>query len=151
MKPGQPPYPRKLRILNGETKPSRVGKPEPIPRDALPVCPRTATRDVHEVWDYTMVELKAMGLATAADRDALLCYCQAVVTHRDAAAQVEEEGLLVRQMNGARGRNPAEAIMRDAAKLVMQYAQQFGLTPSARTGMKMPEQDSGHRGERLLS
>lgn len=148
---GPAPIPTNLRILHGETKPYRVSRNEPIPRDVLPQCPPEASAATRKVWDYTMAELVPMGLATAADRDALLCYCEAVVTHRKASQCLIDEGILVAGLRGTVVRNPALQIQRDSAQLIRSYAHEFGLTPSARQSISTAEAGHGNPAERLLS
>lgn len=77
-----------------------------------------------------------MGIASGADRDALLCYCEAVVTHRKASALLSKTPILIK---GHRGmvRNPALSVQRDASNTIRSFAHEFGLTPSARSEIHM--------------
>lgn len=129
---GPAPKPSKLRLLDG-THPERVNPREPLPSTELPEPPDDAADDVREVWDYTVAQLGVMGIASAADRDSLYCYCQAVVTHRKAAKLLAGSPVLIKGALGGLVRNPALAVARDAAYTIRQFAQEFGLTPSART------------------
>jgi P27 family predicted phage terminase small subunit len=109
--------------------------------------------DVRAVWDYTVQQLDVMRLASPADRDALACYCEAVVTHRKASALVAKAGVLVSPSRGTVPvRNPALAAQRDAAILVRVYAREFGLTPSARSELTAGDRrDTAGSAARLLS
>jgi P27 family predicted phage terminase small subunit len=84
-----------------------------------------------------------MGVLTSWDRDAFAVLCEEVATHRAAAEIVRREGITV---PGARGRervrHPAVQIMRDSAQTIRAYAQEFGLTPSARSGIRLPDEIS---------
>jgi hypothetical protein len=51
---------------------------------------------VRAVWDYTVVEVEQMSLASAADRDALLCFCEAVVAHRKASVLLARSDVLIK-------------------------------------------------------
>lgn len=139
---GPTPKPTALRLLHGEKNKDRINTDEPIPRDALPVCPDTADPQVRAVWDYTMRELAAMKIVAAADRDALLCYCEAVVNHRKASALLAKSEVLIKGIHGNPVRNPALAVQRDAAELIRRYAQEFGLTPSGRSRIRTMEAGS---------
>jgi P27 family predicted phage terminase small subunit len=139
---GRPPEPTKLRLLKGETRPCRINDKEPIPRDAPPEPPKGMDPAVREIWDYTLRELQAMGVACAADRDTLRCYCEAVVAHRKASEVLAKTAILVRGMHGNMVRNPALQIQRDAAHVVRAFAQEFGLTPSGRTRIQTDRNDS---------
>lgn len=109
------------------------------------VEPADASEPVLEVWRRVVRELEAMNLAFAADADALRCYCEAVVIHRKASAVLARTGVLVRGSGGRDGqagrgtnlvRNPAIQIQRDAAMTIRAFAQEFGLTPSARSSIR---------------
>lgn len=132
MRKGPAPKPTRLRLLDGDRK-DRINEREPIPRGLPPQCPDDVAPDVHEIWTYTVRELDAMGLAFAADRDALRAYCEAVVTHRKACAVLAKSPVLIKGVYGTMVRNPAIAIQRDSAGVIRAFAQEFGLTPSARS------------------
>jgi P27 family predicted phage terminase small subunit len=135
-KPGPVGAPTALRLLRGD-KPSRINTREPSARDAYPEAPDTLSDEAREIWDYTLRELIHMRTASAADRDSLACYCEAVVAHRKASAVLARSSVLVKGLHGTLVRNPALQIQRDAAHTVRGFAQEFGLTPSARSGIVM--------------
>lgn len=128
--------PTALRLLRGDQD-SRINHNEPVVREAIPEPPDTLTDAVREVWEYTLRELIYMKIAAAADRDALVCYCEAVVTHRRASAALANGDILTNGDRGGKIRHPALQIQRDAAQTIRGFAQEFGLTPSARAGIVM--------------
>lgn len=136
--------PTQLRLLRGD-KPCRVNDREPVPRDLLPEPPADMSREAREIWDYTLRELVHMKTAAAADRDALVCYCEAVVGHRKASALLSKSTILVKGLHGTLVRNPALQIQRDTANTIRGFAQEFGLTPSARAGIKMEGRSGGDK------
>lgn len=140
-KRGPAPKPTQLRLLHGDRK-DRINTDEPIARDVLPSAPETMAPDVREIWDYTLRELAVMKLASAADRDALICYCEAVATHRKASEILAKSPVLVKGALNGLVRNPALAIQRDAANTIRALAQEFGLTPSARSGITVSKPKS---------
>lgn len=135
-KPGTKNRPTALKILHGERHRDRINLDEPLPRPVLPEAPDDVSDEVRVVWDRTLAELEAMGLAFACDQDALLCFCEAVVLHRRSSRIMRDEELVVAGDRGGRIRNPAIVIQRDAADRVRKFAEQFGLTPSARSSIK---------------
>lgn len=149
-KRGPAPKPTKLRLLHGDRK-DRVNTDEPVPSDGLPQLPPNVSSEVAEVWDYTLRELSVMGIATPADRDALLCFCEAVVVHRQASADIAWNGITVEGLTGGSVRNPAVLIQKDAAAQIRVFAQEFGLTPSARSQIQMGPQKAAQGAGRLLS
>lgn len=135
-KRGVAPAPTGLRLVKGERK-SRINTDEPQPREGLPLCPLEASDEVRAVWDYTLDQLDYMKIVTPADRDALYVYCEAVVMHRIATHMLRYEGLVATGGNGSVMKHPAHQIQRDAATLIRAFAQEFGLTPSARSTIKL--------------
>lgn len=139
---GPAPKPTKLKIIDGSRK-DRINTREPLPVAVPPECPADVAADVREIWDYTLRELQHMGLAYACDRDALRAYCEAVVSHRKSCALLAKSPILIKSDYGSYVRNPALAIQRDTANTIRVFAQEFGLTPSARTRIESREPDSG--------
>lgn len=144
--------PLKLATLHGEHRPSRVNLDEPVPAAREPIMPSWFTPAAAEIWERVTDELRHMDLLHAADTDALMVYCQAVEKYIDAAKQIDATGPLLRGRDGGVVKNPMMQFIRDLGAEIRSMACQFGLTPSARTGLvaKKPE-DPGKSAERLLS
>lgn len=136
---GPAPKPTALKLLQGERHRDRINDSEPIPRDALPVCPESVEPAVRAIWDFTMLELAHMKIVASIDRDALLAYCEAVVTHRESSALLHREGLTASNAAGTLVKHPATTIQRESAELIRRFAQEFGLTPSGRTRIRTME------------
>lgn len=135
-KPGTKSRPTALKILHGERHKDRINLDEPMPRPVLPEAAVDLAPEVREVWDRTLAELDAMGLAFACDAEALVCFCEAVVLHRRSSRVLRDEPILVDGQHGTKVRNPAIMVQKDAAERVRKFAEQFGLTPSARSSIK---------------
>jgi P27 family predicted phage terminase small subunit len=151
---GPAPQPSRLKVLHGETRPSRLPQGEPVPRDAAPVPPAWLSADARAVWDRTTAELAAMGMCHAADTDSLVVYCTAVVNHARAQQLIDAGGVLLKGVEGGVVRSPAVAVVHAASVVINRYAREFGLTPSARVSLGRPPADlMGTRAaaERLLS
>jgi P27 family predicted phage terminase small subunit len=133
---GPAPKPTTLRLLQGDRK-SRINEHEPVVRDSHPEPPEGMADDVLDIWKYTLRELLYMKIAAAADRDSLVAYCEAVASHRKASAVLAKSPILVKGLHGGLVRNPALQIQRDAAHTIRAFAQEFGLTPSARTRIQV--------------
>lgn len=134
-KGGPTPKPTALRLLHGDRK-DRINTDEPKPTQGHPECPADASDEVRAIWDYTLNQLIVMDIATMADRDALLCYCNAVVNHRKASALLAKSPVLIQGHRGVLIRNPAFVLQRDSAQVIRQFAHEFGLTPSARSDIR---------------
>ena len=133
---GPAPTPTKLKLLRGETRPSRIDLQTPEPRDRRPVMPPDMDVPAQGVWRRVMREFGPTGVITAADHDALRCYCEAVARYEHAARLLATSGPLVRgARSGELVKNPLHQVVRDDADLVRAYARELGLTPSARNGL----------------
>ena len=150
-KGGPIPLPTNVKVLRGETRRDRLNDREPKPGGGRPTAPRWLDADTRAVWRETVRELEAMQLLARADRHALAAYCVAVTTHARAAQQVAEAGVVLPGQKAELVRNPATQVLRESAALVRAYAQEFGLTPSARAAIKMPDKLGEDELERLLS
>ena len=71
------------------------------------------------------------------DVDVLAVFCDLLV-QLERAKQMLEPGLLLEPRPKQLVTNPAWRIYRDAAVLVRAYAAEFGLTPSARSVIRVP-------------
>lgn len=144
-KSGPAPTPTHLRLLRGD-RASRINTREPTACSEPPEPPDGIADDVREIWEYTVRQLTSMRLASSADRDALLCLCEAIATHRKACAVLARSPILVKSSQGSLIRNPALAVQRDSAHAIRSLAQVFGLTPSGRSTIQMdgPTVIEGH-------
>ena len=134
-KRGPAPKPTALRILGGETRPSRINHAEPKP-SGMPRMPVDMPVDAKKVWRRIVRDYGPTGVLTAADADVLRAYCEAFVRYTKSAALLEETGPLV---SGARQgelvKNPLHQVVRDNATLMRALGHDIGLSPAARTGL----------------
>lgn len=132
---GPAPMPTKLKLLRGETRPSRVNLAEPEP-GGTPRMPEGMSPASKKIWRRIIRDYGRTGVITAADADVLRAYCDAVVRYVQADTALQASGPLSR---GARRgdvvRNPLHQIVRDNAVLLRGFARELGLTPSARSGV----------------
>ena len=138
--------PTALKLLHGERHLDRINRDEPVPRAAMPDPPADLTDEVADVWRATVRELAAMNLAFACDVESLRAYAEAVVVHRKACKVIGSTAILVKRVTQSGEvwvRNPALQVQRDAALTLLRFAQEFGLTPSARSSIKATEAAAG--------
>lgn len=158
-KRGPAPKPTQLRVLHGDRK-DRINTDEPQP-SAGEIAPPDWLGDVAlEVWDAYAPDLETKRVLTAWDVEAFAAWCDAVARRRDAARHVDEEGAVVEMpvfnKNGEetgtrRGKNPWLLALDAADAQVRTYGARFGLTPSDRASLKIPNEGDGQGAERLLS
>lgn len=135
---GVKPAPTALKLVQGVAK-SRINHDEPKPEDGIPLCP-VPDKMVNEVWDYTVEQLRKMKVLTMADRDMLLAFCQAVVMHRRASELLDRTGYLIEAEEGLFP-HPAIRLQREAAASMKAFGTEFGLTPAARTRIRVADQE----------
>lgn len=140
---GRIPKPTALKLIEGTYRADRGAANEPVPRSVPMECPVDTSPVVKAIWNATVTELQAMKTAYASDADALMCYCEAVAIHRRASALIAKSDVLIKGLNGHPVRNPALVVQKNAAGIIRGFAQEFGLTPSARTRIEVKGTDDG--------
>ena len=150
---GPPKAPTTLRMLRGETRPSRIGHGEPVPRAAEPERPDWFDERHTAVWQRITAEIRGMHLLHSADRDTLVGLVRAIIRLEDAARLVAAEGVIVTGKDGQQVRHPAVIVEREASETVRRLAREFGLTPSGRAdlGHAVTLSPPGLGPERLLT
>lgn len=158
-KRGPAPKPTQLRVLHGDRK-DRVNSDEPQPSELEVAPPDWLPEAAVEVWEQLADDLIGKGVLTAWDAEAYANWCDAVVRRRDAAEHIAEEGAVIEMpvfnkngdISGHRlGKNPWLMALDSADAQVQRYGARFGLTPSDRSQLKIPQAKQPGGAERLLS
>ncbi|SBT89388.1 phage terminase, small subunit, putative, P27 family [Streptomyces sp. DI166] len=158
-KRGPAPKPTQLRVLHGDRK-DRINTDEPAPSAGEVVPPEWLGAEALDVWEEYAPDLEAKRVLTSWDVEAFAAWCDAVARRRDAARHVEEEGAVVEHpvfnkngdQTGVRmGKNAWLLALDTADAQVRAYGARFGLTPSDRASLKIPNEGEGLGAERLLS
>lgn len=148
---GPQPKPTPLKVLQG-TRKSRINANEPKPAaPRTPSAPATLSPVARKVWKRLANDLWRKGVLTEWDVDEFAVYCEAVATHRKATTEMQDQELIVDSDRGARIRNPLLIVIKDQAEIILKYSRQFGLTPSARSGLELPERATPEKTKQLLS
>lgn len=139
MKPGPPPKPTALKLVQGNPGKRSLPKDEPLPDVGAPDLPDHLSADAKVEWIRIMPMLIRCRIVTEIDTAALALYCQSYgrwkVAERKIAEMREkgEDGLTIRAPSGYPVQNPYLAIANRAMDDCHKYLQAFGLSPSART------------------
>lgn len=150
-KRGPAPKPTALRVLSGETKPSRVNRREPKPEIVALVAPDDLTDEAKSVWKETLLSMDNTGVITLADSEALRMYSEAVVRYREAQRMLARSSPLIRGRTGDLVKNPLHQVVRDNAMMVKGLARELGLTPAARVGLTTSDGAGGTNWKRAQS
>jgi len=133
---GPTPTPTKVKMLRGETRPSRLNRHEPMPSSDAPKMPTDMDAEAKVVWRRVLRDMRNTGVIRASDADVLRCYCEAVSRYAQAARLYAQSGPIVKR-DGNLVKNPLHQVARDNADEIRQFARELGLSPSARVGLRI--------------
>jgi len=123
---------------------SKRNPSEPRTEPGRPRCPRWLDREAKAAWKHLVPQLDRMGVLTKLDRNALARYCQLWSRWRRAEEFLCDQGdtHLVKdaagQVKGVRA-YPQVRIANQLAEQLLRLEAQFGMTPSARSRIEVPE------------
>lgn len=146
---GPAPKPTELKLVHGERK-DRINTDQPQ-FSGQPTCPSHLPAEGKKVWKEVVAELARFDLITSCDGPSLEAYCMAVVAHRKAARDITKRGILIEGDKKAKVRNPSLIVLAQAADDIRAFAREFGLTPSARSGLRVGGQPDAKSAARFRS
>lgn len=156
---GRPPKPTRLKVIEGNPGRRPLNANEPKPEIALPDPPISLKGLAREEWDAMAQELYKLKLLSKIDRAALAAYCQAwaifnsaVETLNDMAARDElSHGVMIKTKSGNVIQNPVVGTINKAARDMVRFASEFGMTPSARARIAVADSLSENPLAKLLT
>jgi P27 family predicted phage terminase small subunit len=142
--------PTQLKILRGNPG-KRPLRPEPMPDvpQELPGAPGFLLPAAKAEWERIAVELYRLKLLTTLDVNVLAAYCQAFARWRQAEDELAKMvnsptgGILIKGSHGGPIHNPLMRAAARAAKDMVEYASEFGLSPLARARIAAGVYDAG--------
>lgn len=126
-----------LKVRGSTRAASRKDEPEATLGE--PMKPDFLNKAASAEWDRVTVELREMGILTTADHAMLTVYCTAWAEFIEADAVVKEEGMTVTGAAGNPVIHPAVRIRNTAQDTIRRAADHFGLSPSARSSIKVQD------------
>lgn len=139
---GPAPEPTPLKLLKGNPGRRPINDREPQPKRRRPRCPHWLDADAKATWKQLVPELEQMGVLTRIDGNALARYCvlwcrwkraeQFIAKHGEAYPIKDEKGNLkyLHQF-------PQVGVANKLAVQLTRLEQEFGMTPSARTRIRV--------------
>jgi P27 family predicted phage terminase small subunit len=112
---------------------------EPQPDSAIPTRPGWLLPEAKREWNRVVPQLSALGLLTALDRGAIAGGCQWWAMFVDAVKDIEENGTTFTTDTGYQGPRPSVAMALKSWQQYLAFAARFGLTPSDRSRLSVPE------------
>jgi P27 family predicted phage terminase small subunit len=141
---GRPPKPKAAKILAGTFRKDKEPSPaeEFAPEQGIPECPAWLGQVAQEEWAILAADPALHRVMAKVDRIALAAWADALSTWRAAAAIIESEGLTMSfsREDGSTylQQRPEVSIAHQARKQVVDFAREFGLTPSSRRKVAGP-------------
>jgi P27 family predicted phage terminase small subunit len=165
-KRGPAPKPTTLKVLEGNPGKRPLNENEPKPVPSLPEKPTwlklryytiedTKERDIlkyaNEFWDKNTSKLFDLGLLTEIDSEsyAILCVCYGEWVSSQIKTIIEGETVTYEE-SGYTAQHPYALRADKAYKKYKDMAQEFGLTPSSRSGIDVKNPDPEEEMEGLL-
>jgi P27 family predicted phage terminase small subunit len=134
---GRRPQPTRLRVLRGNPgkRPLNPKEPQPPPAtDEFDTPPSDVALDAlaSAEWKRVVPILRICGLASQAERSALIALCQQWSRYLEAQTKIRDLGMIVKKPNGGLMTNPYLFVADRALSHCHKLWQELGLTPSGR-------------------
>lgn len=134
---GPRPEPTALKIAKGNPGRRAINAQEPQPEGDLEQAPEWLSDEAREHWQEIAGELERIGVLTSLDGAAFATYCHTWARWRAAERDIEANGETALNSKGDRRPRAIVGIARDLLTAVLKYQREFGLTPSARSLVKV--------------
>lgn len=141
---GRRPKPTHLKVVTGNPGKRKLNDKEPTPAREIPSPPEHLTDWGKVAWGKLTVLLDGMGILTIADTLALERLCDIYADILQLRLTIADEGRTYTvQTDGGFliKANPAVSMLADADRRFKSYLVEFGLTPAARTKVKVNGDD----------
>lgn len=136
---GRPPKPSAQKLAEGNPGKRPLNLDEPLPQAGAPSPPDWLDPNARMKWEEVAPELERIGVLTRIDGAALSAYCTSYARWVRAERVLSEKGETY-ESGGRHGRQiktrPEVRIAEDSLRTLKMFAEQLGLTPSARVRLK---------------
>ena len=135
---GRKPKPTVVKELTGNPGKRPLNQKEPKPQTTVK-RPRGLNGLRRAFWDEHAPELERLQILTGVDAPAFRLMAEAYAIAIEAAAELRHDGFTVEGRDGEK-KNPVASVWRDNAALFKSLAGEFGMTPSARARLRLPDE-----------
>lgn len=136
---GPPPKPTRLKLLQGNPGRRPLPKNEPHPQTGIPTRPHWLLPEAKREWTRIVPELNRLGLLAKIDRALISMWCQCWALCVDAVKDIRKNGTTFVMESGYEGQRPSVSIMNKMIEKMIALSARFGLTPSDRSRISLPE------------
>jgi P27 family predicted phage terminase small subunit len=152
---GRKPTPTHLKLVKGNPGRRPLNESEPTPRRERPGAPAHISDKAREAWGYVSGLLDRIGVLTEVDAIALEMLCEAYADYIAACAALKAFGSNYYQTVSNEGSvmhraHPAVAVKQDADRRIKSWVAEFGMTPSARTRVKVDGEQEADSADRFF-
>jgi P27 family predicted phage terminase small subunit len=136
---GPKPTPPALKILRGN--PGGRPIPKTVKVEAhVPRCPDWLSPLARKEWRRTTRELAKVGLMTRLDLGLLAAYCEAMAQAIECDKYIQDQGGVAKYLEGRNSQTAMHlSTMRAALQFIRSAAGEFGMSPSSRGRIEIPE------------
>lgn len=140
---GRKPTPTAIKELEGNPGKRPLNKNEPKPMKKAPPCPKWLEPEAKKEWRRLAKKMEQLGVLTEVDMAAFAGYCQAYARWKEAEEFITQHGSILRTKSGYVQPVPQVSIAQTYLKIMNRFAEQFGLTPAARSRIIAEDNTSG--------
>lgn len=144
---GRKPKPTALKLLEGNPGKRPLNDKEPKPQKKAPSCPKWLDPEAKKEWRRLASKMEMMGILTEVDMAAFAGYCQCYARWKENEEFITKNGSLVRTPSGYWMQVPQVSIAQQYMKQMEKFAEQFGLTPAARSRLIADDAKGGPKDE----
>ena len=130
---GRKPTPTAIKMLEGNPGKRPMNESEPKPLKKAPSCPKWLEPEAKREWRRLAKQMESIGILTDVDMAAFAGYCQAYARWKEAEEFITQHGTIVRTPSGYWQQVPQVSIAQTYLTVMSKFAEQFGLTPAARS------------------
>lgn len=136
---GRKPKPTRVKELAGNPGKRATNKREPKPRTPVKRPWGLGQGEQRKFWDAHADELERLGILTGVDASAFRLMAEHYAFAVQAAKELREDGRLTVEGREGPKKHPLLQALRDNSLAFKSYAVEFGMTPSARSRLQLPD------------
>ena len=136
---GRKPKPTAVKELEGNPGKRALNKREPKPKTAVKRPWGLGQGEQRKFWDENAPELERLSVLTGIDTAAFRLMAEHYAFAVQAAKELREGGELTVEGREGPKKHPLLQALRDNSQMFKSYAVEFGMTPSARARLQLPD------------